>query len=107
MWVGNIFAGLECLILGIIIRFFKVSGLIAGYNTMPKSEKGKVDQEKLTRYVGNMLFISATILLLAGLLNLLGIVSNGVVILSWILTVIVIIGGVIYINTGDRVEKEK
>ncbi|NLW24851.1 MAG: hypothetical protein GXY91_06395 [Clostridia bacterium] len=63
MWIANILGGLIALLIGLIIRIFKVSGLIAGYNTAPN--------------------------------------------LSWILFTLVIVGGVLYLNTGERFKKKQ
>lgn len=87
------------------MRVFKLSNLIAGYNTASKEEKAKYDEEKLTKFVGNLLIVSSLVLLLGGMLALL--VSNkaAVVNISWILFSLVIFGGVIYMNTGNRFRK--
>jgi len=48
--------------LGLMIRFFKWYWLIAGYNTMTKERKSKVDIEELGKFMGNMFFILAGVM---------------------------------------------
>jgi membrane protein YqaA with SNARE-associated domain len=105
MWVANLLGGTITLFLGLIIRIFKASGLIAGYNTASKEEKSKYNEEKLTKYVGNMLIVSSIILLIGGFLSVFAIIPNYLVSISWVLYSIVIIGGVVYMNAGDRIKK--
>ena len=62
MWIANILGGLIALLIGLIIRIFKVSGLIAGYNT---------------------------------------------VLICLVLFTLVIVGGVLYLNTGERFKKKQ
>ena len=104
MWAGNFLGGAILLFIGLIIRIFKVSGLIAGYNTSSKEEKSKYNEEKLTRFVGNMLIVSSVILLIGGFLSAFANIPNYLVNISWILFLIVIIGGVVYMNTGDHMK---
>lgn len=91
------------LILGIVFMTGKGAGLIAGYNTASKAEKEKIDKKKLCRYVGTLMFLFAgcfLILLISAL--------SGQMWLLWlglILFVGIAIGGVIYINTGNRLKK--
>ncbi len=48
--------------LGVMIRFFKWYLLIAGYNTMTKERRRKVDIEGLGKFVGNCFFLIAGIM---------------------------------------------
>ncbi|MGI6555129.1 MAG: DUF3784 domain-containing protein [Bacillota bacterium] len=100
--VANFIGGLLTLFFGILIRVFKLSNLIAGYNTASKEEKAKYNEEKLTKFVGNLLILSSLVLFLGGMLAIL--VSNkaAAVNVSWIVFTLVIVGGVIYMNTGNR-----
>ena len=47
------------LIIGLFVKYKKVTWLISGYNTASKEEKAKYDVEKLTKYFGNFLFVLA------------------------------------------------
>ena len=49
MWIANALGGAAVFLLGLIARVAKAGWLIAGYNTMPKHEKAKCDEEALTR----------------------------------------------------------
>ncbi|MCK9306126.1 MAG: DUF3784 domain-containing protein [Methanoculleus sp.] len=100
MWIANILAGIIVLFLGIIIRAFNVSGLIAGYNTAPAEEKAKYNEEALTGFVGALLIAASMILLAGGLLAVAGapVFVAGV---SWLLFLVIISGGVVYMNTRE------
>lgn len=101
MWITNILAGTIVLFLGIIIRAFNASGLIAGYNTAPAEERAKYDEERLTGFVGAMLIVASATLLAGGLLAVAG-APGFVAGASWPLFLVIIIGGVVYMNTGER-----
>lgn len=101
VWIANILAGTIVLFLGIIIRAFNASGLIAGYNTASAEEKAEYDEEALTGFVGALLIAASAILLAGGLLAVAG-APGFVAGASWLLFLVVIIGGVVYLNTGDR-----
>lgn len=106
MNIVNLFVSLLLGILGVIIKFSKASWLIAGYNTSSKEEKEKYDETALCKFVGNLLFVLAVIILFiaaAGFLNLR--YFTVITIIGWILFVIVTIGAVIYMNTGSRFKR--
>lgn len=52
-------AAVSFVILGIMFLCGKGSFLIAGYNTASKAEKEKIDEKKLCRYVGKLMFAFA------------------------------------------------
>lgn len=101
MWIANILAGTIVLVLGIVVRAFNASGLIAGYNTAPVEEKAKYNEEALTGFVGALLIAASAVLLAGGLLAVAG-APGFVAGASWVLFLVVIIGGVVYLNTGER-----
>jgi hypothetical protein len=101
VWIANILAGTIVLVLGIIIRAFNASGLIAGYNTASAEEKAEYDEEALTGFVGALLIAASAILLAGGLLAVAG-APGFVAGASWLLFLVIIIGGVVYMNTGER-----
>lgn len=108
MWASNVVGGIGILVIGLIIRLAKASSLIAGYNTMPKHEKAKYDEEALTRFVGNMLIVAVVLLLLPLVaVPFVDAMPAWVVPVSWGLFVAVIIGGMVYANTGNRFRKER
>ena len=90
-------------LLGVLFARGKGLDLIAGYNTLSAREKEKYDKEKLCKAMSRMMF------LLAGTW---AVAAAGVYIrstaLCWAgiaLFLAVIIGGVIYMNTGNRCKK--
>lgn len=105
MWIANLLGGTIILFFGLIIRNFRVSSLIAGYNTASKEERSQYDEEKLTRYVGNMLIVSSLILLIGGFVSVFANIPNYLASISCVLFILVIIGGVVYTNTGDHMKK--
>ena len=91
------------LILGVIFLKGKGAFLIAGYNTASKAEKEKIDEKKLCRYMGRLMFALAGcffIIMLSSMFDKIRLLWLGLG-----LVFIVSIGGIIYINTGDRVKK--
>ncbi len=56
------------ILIGFAIKYAKMYFLIAGYNTMPKAEKAKINIEALGRFLGNVLFTMGAIVLVADLL---------------------------------------
>ncbi len=99
----NIFMFFLFVVLGIGIKYFKWSWLIAGYNTSSKEEKDKYDEDALCRYIGNLMFALAALMLLSGLgayLHYFWLMNA-----AWIIFVIVIIVALIYANTGNRLKK--
>ena len=91
------------IVLGIILSMGKGASLIAGYNTASEAEKARIDEKKLCKLVGRLMFV------LAGCLTLLALSfylkSKA---LEWTglgLFVVSILGGLFYINTGGRIQK--
>ena len=103
MLVVNLIVIAFFVLMGILFARGKGMSLIAGYNTMSAREKEKYDKEKLCKAMSGMMF------LLAGTW---AVAAAGVYIrsnaLCWAgiaLFLAVIIGGVIYMNTGNRLKK--
>ena len=92
------------LLLGLVFSRGKGAFLIAGYNTASKAEKEKCDEKALCRFVGKLMFILAG----AWVPTALGALLDRMWLL-WLglgLSFAVCIGGVVYMNTGHRFEKE-
>ena len=90
-------------ILGIVFLKGKGTFLIAGYNTASKAEKEKIDEKKLCRCMSKLMFALAGcffVILLSDIFNRMWILWLG---LGMVFAVS--IGGIIYINTGDRIKK--
>lgn len=78
--------------------------LIAGYNTMRKEEQTKYNSKTLVKAVGVMLFASSiSIIIMVGILT----ETIGMTILGSIIMAVIIIGGIIYINTNNRFKIKK
>jgi Ca2+/Na+ antiporter len=93
-------------VVGLFVKYKKVTWLISGYNTASKEKKAEYDVEKLTKHVGNFLFILAGTYLFWGILLLL--LPQYTELIIWLgfgSSFIVIIAGIIYLNTGKRLMK--
>lgn len=91
-------------LLGVLFRKGKGLSLVAGYNTMSKAEREKIDRNKLARYMSNLMFALAVCFVVSSLGALLKIM-----VLYWIGAVVfllVIVVGLIYINTGNRIRRD-
>lgn len=91
------------LVLGIVFLKGKGALLIAGYNTASPEEKARIDEKKLCRYMGRMMLaLAACWLVLA---------SSEIfqtMVLFWVgfaLFFVVIIVGIIFLNTGGRIQR--
>lgn len=62
-----IYLGIILILLGIIIKQFKLYFLIAGYNTMAKEEKAKVKIEKVAVLLRNVLVFLGLSMVLIGM----------------------------------------
>ena len=90
-------------VLGLLLRSGRGSFLIAGYNTASQKEKDTIDEKKLCRYTGNLMFILAgcqmffvfSLLLENKMLMWIGVAAF----------LISVVGGVVFLNTGDRLKK--
>lgn len=71
MWILYIVAGLF-IFMGIGIRYFKWSFLIAGYNTMSKKDKENVDEDGLCKSMGNYIILMGLIILASALSDKVG-----------------------------------
>lgn len=91
--------------LPIVIGSGKANFLIAGYNTASKEEKEKIDKKKLSRFMGKFLFILGAIQLILPITEILKIEYDGLVFSVSVIFILVTLGGVIYMNTGDRFKK--
>ncbi len=93
-------------LLGFLIKKYKMSYLIAGYNTADKDEKEKYDEQKLVLYIGNLLMISSLFLILPGLFNfLIFSLDERIFSLSWISFTFFIISEVVFVNVSGCLKK--
>lgn len=90
-------------ILGLVLLSGRGAFLIAGYNTASKEEKEKIDEKKLCKYVGKQMLLFAGCFLILMASDVLG--KMWLLWLGLALLFGTVIGGVIYLNTGDRLKK--
>ena len=91
-----IFAAVWCLI-ALFLRHYPET--MAGYNTMPKAKREKIDIEKIGRLVSNVMFVGVPFTLLSPLMPSATLYS---LLLCWIPCGMLVVAG-IYVN----VRKEK
>lgn len=90
----------------LIMATGKANFLIAGYNTASKEEKEKYDGKALSKYMAKLCFVLGVIMLVVPLSDVLGIGNfNAIFWGSNIIFIAVIIGSIIYMNTGNRFQK--
>lgn len=94
------------LIVGWLIKYKKVTWLISGYNIAPKEEKQKYDIEKLCKYMGNFIFILASIFFVMAITSLLfNKYVDTITRFGFGILIIVTVSGIVYLNTNNRVKK--
>ncbi|MBO1266106.1 DUF3784 domain-containing protein [Proteiniclasticum sp. SCR006] len=93
-------------LMGWLIRYKKQTWLISGYNIASRKEKEKYDLDKLTRLMGSFLFLLGGVFLLMffAAILLTG-YENEIAWVGFSVESLVIIAGLIYLNTGNRVKK--
>ena len=91
-----IFAAVWCLI-ALLLRHYPET--MAGYNTMPKQKREKIDIQKLGRFISNAMFAGIPSVLLSPLMPNATLYSR---LLCWIPCALLVVAG-IYVN----VRKEK
>jgi hypothetical protein len=95
------------LIAGWLIKYKKVTWLISGYNTSSRRQKERYDVEKLCKHGGNFVFTLAGIFfLIAAARNLFSEYSETILSIGVWVFVIVVVVGLVYINTGNRLLKD-
>ena len=91
-------------VFGYLVKYKKWTFLISGYNTLPKKEKEKYNTDYLCKAYGNMIFISAASLLIGIFGEVMRIPK--LVTVSWVLFILLVIGGVIYYGDGSRFKQK-
>ena len=103
---ANLIGGVICLVMGLIIQSGKANSMIAGYNNLSEEDKAKWDPAALSRFVGRVILIlPAGILLIACIPILLDVYPIIFLFASWILYLVIMVGGVIYLNAGNRFKR--
>ncbi len=102
MWIISLVTGLFVFFIGLIIRIFKMSYLIAGYNTASKEEKEQYNEEKVIKFVSNLFMVFSIFFIIAGLVSLLFVeLQETIFFTSVICFTGCILGGVIYFNISS------
>ena len=97
MFLGAlIFAAVWCLI-ALLLRHYPET--MAGYNTMPKAKREKIDIQKLGRFISNAMFAGVPSVMLAPLMPSEGLYA---LLLCWIPCGVLVVVG-IYVNV--RIKK--
>ncbi len=103
----NLAIALLLFAIGWFIKVKKVTWLISGYNTMSKEKKEEYDIDKLTRYMGNFIYLLAAVWCVMAIMGIISPDKTGSIMTAgMIVFAIVIVGGVIWLNTGDRAKKD-
>lgn len=103
LWV-HLAVALLFALLGFVFLRGKGAALIAGYNTASEEERLEIDEKKLCRFMGKLMFVLAGCWAVAALSDVFHTKT-----LLWVgitLFLVAVIGGVIYANTGHRFEKK-
>lgn len=100
MFITNILTALVLFLLAYLIKTFKLSGLIAGYNTASAEEKAKYDEEALIQYISRLLFTGGMIIIVGAIGSLIPGLGFVVSFASWIFFTLFVVGGVVYLNVS-------
>ena len=96
MFLGAIiFAVIWCLI-ALLLRHYPET--MAGYNTMPKAKREKIDIKKLGRFISNAMFVGVPSSLLSPLMPIMELYS---LLLCWIPCSMLVVAG-IYVNVCKK-----
>ena len=96
MFLGAIIFAVIWALIALLLRHYPET--MAGYNTMPKAEREKVDIQKLGRFVSNAMFAGVPSALLSPLMPTMVLYS---LLLCWIPCGIVVAAG-IYVNVCKK-----
>ena len=91
-------------VLGCVLLSGHGAGLIAGYNTMPPSERKKYNKRALCRFMGKMMFYVAGCAALIVISDRLP--SKTLFVVSIVAIFVGVVFMIVYANTGDRFRKE-
>lgn len=98
--VAYFFGAALLALVGYLIRFRRWAWLIAGYNTSSRASKERYDVAELTRGVGNLAFLLAALLMVAGVGVLVGLTWVTVAAMGLLVAASLVF--LIHANTGGR-----
>ena len=96
MFLGAIIFSILWVLIALFLRRYPET--MAGYNTMPKKEREKIDIQKLGRFVSNAILVGVPSALLSPLMPTMALYT---LLLCWIPCAIVIVAG-IYVNVCKK-----
>ena len=96
MFLGAIIFAVIWALIALFLRHYPET--MAGYNTMPKSEREKIDIKKLGRFVSNAMLVGVPSVLLSPLMPTMPLYT---LLLCWIPCGIVVVAG-IYVNVCKK-----
>ena len=97
---------LAFVLIGWLIKVKKATWLISGYNTASKERKEQYDVDKLCHYFGNFMFTLAGIYFLMSMgIFFLAPIADIIIWIGFILSAVVIVLEIIYMNSGNRIRK--
>ncbi|MDG5813862.1 DUF3784 domain-containing protein [Chitinispirillales bacterium ANBcel5] len=102
-FISAILTATVLVLLGYLIKHKQWAFLISGYNTSSKQKKEEYDKEALCNGTGGLLFVLAAVLLLSSIGYLFTI--RWIPTAGWIVFTLIIIGFLVYANTGNRYKK--
>jgi len=105
MMSANLIGGIICLVIGLILRTGKANFLIAGFNTMNKEEKAKWNEKAVSRFTSWLLIIPSAVLLIGCIPILFNVYPVVFILISHIIFTVLIVLGVIYMNTSPRFKR--
>lgn len=104
LWIVFTIPALFCLIFGIALWHGRGLSLLAGYNTLSRKQQEQYDKRGLSRFTAKLVFALIPCILLWPI---------GFMIGMWVfwtgfgLFFLIIVGGVVYLNTGNRFQQKK
>ena len=102
--IVNIIIMIPMLLLAITFSKGKGAFLIAGYNTMPESEKKKINEIEMCKFMSKIMYGICLSLLLFALSELL--VLQILFIIGFVLCIGLVVFAVVYSSTGNRFNNE-
>jgi len=102
----NVVNAIMCVILfslGLVIRKGDANWLVSGYNLKPQKEQHKYDQKAQAKAVSNILLILSGITFMMFIIMLLDVFDSATVMIAgWVTFNVVALGGIVFMNIGNR-----
>lgn len=105
MWIACFLGGGLTLLLGVVFRIHDAYDGLSGFSTMSNEEKSKWDIIGAGRFITRLMIISGAIVVVGGVLILINFMPDMVMAVSWIIFIVILIAGAIYVNNSKRFRK--